>query len=64
MDPGALGDGISLDCEVLGERLAGCEMAWGVQSHGLLQAGVQVGHLCQISRANAGLPPNAVDFLQ
>jgi hypothetical protein len=52
MNPGALGDGVALDSEVLGLRLAHGENAGRVQPHGLLQAGLQVGHTRQIGRTH------------
>ncbi len=48
MDPGALGDGVALEVEVLGEGLADEEDAGRVQAHGLLQAGLQIGQLGQV----------------
>ena len=50
MDPGALGDGVALEVEVLGEGLADEEDAGRVQAHGLLQAGLQVGQLGKVPR--------------
>ena len=65
MDPGALGYGVALHGEVLGETLAHAEDAGRVQPHGLLQAGLQVGHARQISRPHLPVAiPQAVDLLQ
>ena len=50
MDPGAFGDGVALEVEVLGEGLADEEDAGRVQAHGLLQAGLQVGQPGQVPR--------------
>ena len=64
MDPGALGDGVALDREVLGERLAHGEDTGRVQPHGLLQAGLQVGHVRQVSRVHLPVgAPQVVDLL-
>ena len=64
MDPGALGNGVALDCEVLGDRLARGDVAGRVQSHGLLQACVQVRHARQFSRSYSSAPTNAINLLR